>query len=272
MITIIEFLERFPDEESCLREIIRQKEMKCCGRLYRLKSRPALLCGECLKKHSIKKDTIYERSGTPLTKWFYAVYLMSQNKSGISAKQLEREIGVTYKTAWRILNRIRSVMTDDEPLEGVIEADETFIGGMNKMRASYYYEYDPGRKSVVFGMAERNGRVKAFHVPNIGKRTLMEVIEKHVKKGTLINTDQYRGYMSLKDRGYRHRTINHTYEFARGETHIQNIEGFWSMLKRGITGVYRAVSSQHLQTYCDEFAFRWNHRDDAFSSLLESSF
>ncbi|HDZ25554.1 MAG TPA: IS1595 family transposase [Candidatus Aminicenantes bacterium] len=265
---IYEFFERFPDEEACVKELIKLRQDKCCGKLYLIKSRAALLCDRCMKHISLKKGTIYEKSSTPLTKWFYALYLMSQNKSGISAKQLQREIKVTYKTAWRMLNKIRGVMNDDVPLEGVIEADETFVGGMNKKRAKYYYEYDPGRKSVVFGLAERRGRVKAFHVPNVGKRTLMKVIEENVKPGTHINTDLYPAYKSLPKRGYKHSTVNHTYRFVDNGAHIQNIECFWSMLKRGLIGVYRAVSSQHLQSYVDEFAFRWNHREDAFSPLL----
>ncbi|HEC67020.1 MAG TPA: IS1595 family transposase [bacterium] len=258
--TLNDFLTTYPDRQSCLKEVMSLKP-PCCGEYYFLKKRPVAICKTCKKHFSVLKGTIFEKSSTPLTSWFYAIYMMTKTRTGVSAKQLQREIGVTYKTAWRMMHLIRSVMKpSDKPLRGTVEVDETFVGGKSKNRANYWYASLDKEKSVLLGMVSRGGEVKVKHVPNIGRRTLLKEIESHVAKGNQIYSDHYLGYTALPQYGYKHRWVNHKWQFVQGDTHTQNIENFWSHLKRGITGTYRAVSKKHLQKYADEYAFRYNHR------------
>lgn len=209
---------------------------------------------------------------------------MSQTRCGISAKQLERELGVTYKTAWRMANKIRSMLqdNDDEPFSGTVEMDETYVGG--KRRGTKRGR--PGKdshKTPVFGMAQRNsekgkGRVVAKAVPDAKRATVMPHVRKKVLPESMVYTDEYRIYDSLNREGYQHDRVHHAEEvYVAGDVHTNTVEGFWSLLKRGIGGVYHSVSSKHLQGYLDEYSFRYNHRDEpggmfnAFLSRVEKS-
>jgi transposase-like protein len=189
---------------------------------------------------------------------------MSQTRCGISAKQLERELGVTYKTAWRMANKIRSLLQDDDetPLSGTVEIDETYVGGRRRGTK----RGRPGKDShkvPVLGMAQRKGKVVAKTVPDTKRATVMPHVKKKVLPEAMVYTDEYRVYDSLNREGYQHDRVHHAEEvYVAGDVHTNTIEGFWSLLKRGIDGVYHSVSSKHLQGYLDEYSFRYNHRDD----------
>jgi len=270
--TFYEFDGDFPDDASCLEWLVGYlypEGIHCpkCERVtkhHRVRSRTAYACQFCGHHEYPLVGTIFENSATSLKLWFHAIFLMSQTRCGISAKQLERELGVTYKTAWRMANKIRSLLQDedDEPLSGTVEMDETYVGGRRRGTK----RGRPGKdshKTPVFGMVERNGerkgRVVAKAVPNAKRATIMP----HVKKKVLPEAMVYTVYDSLNRNGYKHDRVHHAEEiYVAGDVHTNTIEGFWSLLKRGIGGVYHSVSAKHLQGYLDEYAFRYNHRDD----------
>jgi transposase-like protein len=204
--------------------------------------------------------------------WFYAIYKMASTRCGVSAKQLERELGVTYKTAWRMFHQIRKMLTDDsEPLSGTVEADETYIGGRRRGGKRGRPSKD-SHKTPVFGMVECKGRVVAAIVPNTKRATVMSHVHKKVLPETTVYTDEYRVYDNLNRQGYRHDRVHHAQEiYVAGDVHTNTIEGFWSLLKRGIGGVYHSVSSKHLQGYLNEYAFRYNHRKDEQPMFLAFS-
>jgi transposase-like protein len=232
--------------------------------------------------------TIFQDSATSLKLWFYAMYLMASTRCGISAKQLERELGVTYKTAWRMFNKIRSLMYQDgEVMDGEVEADEAYIGGMAKWKKNAQRKagIKSGRpaagsgKMPIFGLAQRaasgkHGRVLAAVVPNTSASVLLDGIEARVLDKATVYTDEYHPYDRLRKRGYVHKRVHHSQNvYVDGDAHTNTIEGFWSLLKRGISGVYHGVSTKHLQAYLDEYAFRYNNRDAAgwgmFSALMD---
>jgi len=214
-------------------------------------------------------DTIFHKSCTPLTTWFYAMYLMSATRCGISAKQIERETGVTYKTAWRMFKQIRSMLIPEKsgPLGGwnrKVEMDESYFGGKNR-RGGKRGRPGPDNttKVAVVGMVQRKGEVRAFVASDTKSDTLRGLVKEHVLPKSLVFTDDYRSYNGFGARGYTHRRINHSEGvYVVGETHTNTIEGFWSLVKNGIRGVYHSVGHHYLQTYLDEFSFRYNHRFD----------
>jgi len=285
--SLAKFFERFPDNNACLEEIknIRWPNgifCKECGKITKfykikginIKPRPAYQC-EFSGAHQVSPlaGTIFEKTTTPLQYWFYAIFLMIHTRSGISAKQLQRELGVTYKTAWRMFKQIRMLMADMDStlLEGTVEIDETFVGGKAKNRTKLWNP-DTDQKEVVMGMLQRGGKAYLKHVANTGKWTLLAQIKEHVNPKARILTDEYRSYTHLPRYGYKHDYVNHQYEYARGDVHTQNIENVWSHFKRGIYGVYRIVSKKYLQAYADEYAFRYNNRkagDKMFDLLLQ---
>ncbi|HVY76944.1 MAG TPA: IS1595 family transposase [Solirubrobacterales bacterium] len=196
--------------------------------------------------------------------WFFAVYLMSSTRCGISAKQLEREIGVTYKTAHRMFKQIRSLLADDDegPLDGDVEVDESAYGG--KPRASETHRQVLAKKShrpTIVAMVERGGRVRPLVVPDRGGRTINHVVREHVLPSSMLFTDEFTAYEAI-GRDFRgHRRIKHKAQvYAIGETHTQTVEGFFGLFKNGVRGVYHAISADYLQAYLDEYAFRYNRR------------
>jgi len=195
----------------------------------------------------------------------YAIYRLGESKSGVAATQLQRELGVTYKTAWRMLHQIRQQMhPSDTLLQGEVELDETFVhpNPYKRSTAGRKYGYDARRTgSVIFGMVERGGEAKVWHVKAAGVRILQPLIQAHVKPGTLIHTDGYLAYRTLPKRGYEHRWTDHGKgQYYTLDSHTQNIENVWSHFKRGIKGVYRHVSDTYLELYAWEFAYRYSHR------------
>jgi len=280
--SFFEFDRMFPDDETCLAWLVAHLYpdgiwCKVCQKVtthYRIKSRPSFSCGVCGHHEHPMRGTIFEDSATSLKLWFHAVYLMSSTRCGISAKQLERELGVTYKTAWRIFHKIRSMLGQDLTyFEGSVEADEAYLGGEGRWRSKPAAKGTTGRgtvKTPVFGLAQRgsNGsgsRVYARVVPDTGQRTLMGQMKQRVLPQSMIYTDEwnvYRGKGGVASQGYTHKRINHKQGvYVDGDAHTNTIEGFWSLVKSGIRGAYHGVSAKHLQAYLDEYVFRYNHRD-----------
>ena len=266
--TIRDFERDFPDDAACLdwlRSYLYPDGIFCkvCGEVtkhHRVKSRPSYSCDRCGHHEHPMASTIFQDTRTPLRTWFHAVFLMASTRCGISAKQLEREIGVTYKTAWRMFNRIRSLLNEDDgQLGGTVEIDHTYIGGRRSGKGRGYI----ANKTAVFGAVERKGRVKTAHVDTVRSKVNSRLIRKHVMPSALVYTDEGREFASLGQRGYRHRRIYHDSKvYVTGDVHTNTIEGFWSLVKRGISGVYHAVSQKHLQSYLNEYAFRYSHRSD----------
>jgi transposase len=282
--TVRDLQADFPDDDACLEWLVNYLypngiTCKNCQRItkhYRDRGRKSYSCGRCAHHVHPMSGTIFHRSTTPLTSWFYAMQLLANTKSGVSAKTLQRQLGVTYKTAWRMMHQIRLLMTTEAiQLSGEVEADETFVHANTFKRSSARkrYGYDARRTGqVVFGIVERGGKVKVWHVRSSGARVLRPLIQDNIPLGTRIHTDGYLAYRPLNNMGYEHRWTDHSKgQFYTEDSYTQNIENVWSHLKRGIKGVYRNVSAQHLQKYCDEFAFRYSyrHHPSAFWVLME---
>ncbi|MBM3939766.1 MAG: IS1595 family transposase [SAR202 cluster bacterium] len=285
--SLMEFMQQFPDDASCLDFLWRQRftpdgeharcpkcEQERVFRKYESQQlASAWTCTGCGHHLHPLVGTIFEKSSTSLHLWFYAMYLMASTRCGISAKQMERELGVTYKTAWRICHMVRKYLMqqDDEPMSGTVEADETYVGG--KRRGTRRGRPGPeSHKVAVFGMVERHGQVRAMTVPNVRKATLMPHLTKRVLPASTAYTDELKSYNGLNAAGYQHDTVNHSQEvYVSGDVYTNTIEGFWSLVKRGVGGVYHSVSAKHLQGYLNEYAWRYNLRDDGravFESLL----
>ncbi len=266
------FLERYQDESACIEELtkfrwpsgIPCKRCKSVTPHHRIKSRPAYACNTCLTQTYLMKGTIFENSKKPLTYWFYILFHMTHTKSGIASRQFSRELGVTPTTAWRMCKQIRKLMADSGgPLQGIIEIDETYIGGKGRWRGKEWWgNWEERPKIIVQGMVERGkgGRVKTQIVPNTGRQTLLKPIQKNIDKTAWLMTDGLDAYWNLHQDGYKHNSVNHSKTYVRGPIYTNNIENFWSHLKRGIRGVYRQVRPKYLQSYANEYGFRYNNR------------
>ncbi len=263
------------DEKSC-RELLGQKRWNgkpiCphCNHSseyhYKLKREGYYKCRHCRKTFTVLVGTMFEGSHIPLNKWFYAIDKFLSNKKGVSSLQLSRDIQVTQKTAWFMLNRIRYNLNDTElfiqnKFEGTVQVDETYIGGRNKGRFKFNRGRSTKQKVAVFGLLT-DKRVYALVVPNTSGRTLKPIIYGLVKPGSTIVSDEWQAYQGLSIE-YRHEMVtHHTKQYVNEKGfHTNGIEGFWSHLKRGLKGIYHAVRPKHLQMYCDEFAYRYNTRN-----------
>lgn len=222
-------------------------------------------CRDCRKQFTVTVGTIFERSHLPLNYWLYAFARMCASKKGISAKQLERELGISYKGAWFMCHRIRHAMLEDPTmLTGSVEVDETYVGGKPKKGDGKVHKRGRGtKKTPVVALVERGGNVRTRVVCDVTAKTLREAITDHVEKGTTIVTDEFRGYLGIGEvMGSEHKSVNHSsgvYGLEDG-TNTNTVESFFALLKRGVYGTYHYISKKHLQRYCDEFAFRWNYR------------
>ncbi len=277
--TIAQFNKQFPNDDACLEYLRNQnypKKIHCpnCDKdtkFHRITTRKVYGCDYCGYQISPTAGTIFEHSPTSLKLWFHAIFLMTTTRCGISAKQIERVTGVTYKTAWRMFHQIRSLLQDDlKPSTGEFELDETYIGGRGKHGKR-------GRgaagKISVFGVVKRKGEVSASPTKDLKSSTLYPIVKRHVLPDSTVYTDEFRTYNGIKRLGYKHIRVNHGAEvWAVGDAHTNTIEGFWSLLKRGINGVYHSVSEKWLQNYINEYGFRYNHRKDdkpMFLTVLE---
>jgi transposase-like protein len=264
--TVKQFNERFPDDSACLDYIFYQSygSMTACPKCgviepkyYRVNSRKCYECKDCGNQIHPLANTIFHKSSTSLKDWFYVIYLFSVAKNGISAKEIERHLGVTYKTAWRIAKQVRQLMQQgSNPLSSIVETDETYIGGRQRGKDITVQD-----KAAVFGIVERGGKVKAEHVKSSGARVLLPRLQAGIASGTTIYSDQAKVYSTIHRIGYYHDSVNHSIgEYGRGAVHTNTIEGFWSQLKRSIDGTYHSVSQKYLQSYLNEFVYRYNYR------------
>lgn len=269
--TVNDLYRDFPDDDACLDWLrnylypdgIYCKVCKTVTKHHRVASRRSYSCDRCGHHEHPTAGTIFHKSTTSLRLWFYAIYLMASSRCGISAKHLERELGVTYKTAWRMFKQIRSLLVEDDvQLSGEVEADETYVGGVEKGKRGRPGE--DSNKTPVFGVVERGGRVVAVVTDNAKKATLQPIIHEHVLPRSVIFTDEWKAYDGLDgSKEYVHHRIYHSAKvYVMGNVHTNTIEGFWSLLKRSIDGAHHSVSAKHLQSYVDEYAFRYNHRED----------
>jgi len=281
--SILQLLKAFPDEQSCIDHLEQlrwgsdvvspfdptSKVYNCKGNKYK--------CKNTGKYFNIKTNTIFDNTKMPLQKWFLAIWLVTSHKKGISSLQLGRDLDITQKSAWVMLQRIRNCfgLNNDDQMDGEIEADETYVGGKDKNRhADKKVKGNRDDKAPVLGMVQRDGKLKAVKVPNTTTETLSTEIINVVKEGATLYTDEYSSYKALK-RIYDHQFVKHSSkQYVNGRIHTNTIEGFWSLLKRGIFGIYHFTSKKHLQMYVDEFVFRYNTRkgteNERFNLLLSN--
>lgn len=248
-----------------------------CGAMERMSKlngkahRPGVYnCGHCRSQYTVTVGTVFERSKIGLDKWLLAAAYMASSKKGISSKQIERMLGVTYKTAWFMTHRLREAMKQPGGVLGgggkTVEADETYVGGKEKNKhASKRDGKNIGGmgKQMVFSLVERGGQVRSFHLPSVNAQNLRPVLNAQLDAAnTRLMTDGEGQYRILAPMFQSHESVNHgAGEYVRGEAHTNTVEGFFSILKRGIIGTFHHVSPQHLQRYVTEFDFRYNHRE-----------
>lgn len=280
---IFEVFDRFPDKSACIKylEKVRWNNNPCCpycgsSNYSTMKGEHRFHCNNCNTSFSVTVGTIFHNTKLPLQKWFLAVSLVIDAKKGIAARQLSRDIHVTKDTAWRMLMQIRKAMFEyGDLLQGIIEADETFIGGKNKNRHNDdKTKGGQGRsgkdKQLVFGVLERDGKVSARTVEDTKKATLQKIIMEKVKHDSTIMTDEWLAYNGLSKK-YVHKVIKHNEgRYVDGDIYTNTLEGFWSLFKRGFVGQYHQLSKRYLNKYLDEFCFRYNNRnnENLFETIL----
>ena len=252
---------RWPNGLRCIRcESKRVMTFQAKGKTG--KARHLYECVDCRYQYSVTAGTIFHDSHLPLTKWFLAIYLICSAKKGVSANQLKRDLAIgSYKTAWYMAHRIRLAMQEDprfcQKFSGVVEVDETYIGGKQKgIRGR-----GSANKIPVVGIKHRtSGLVRFQAVQSASQVTLAEFIRKHVKAGSQIHSDEFSGYWWLDSSEFAHKTVNHRKTYVKGTVHTNGVENVWSLFKRAIMGSYHKISAKYLPLYLDEFAFRFNHR------------
>jgi transposase-like protein len=266
--TYKQFLSQFPDDNACLEHLMRTRygdrhDCGGCGKsahYYRAKKRQAYACEYCGYQVYPKAGTPFEKSRTSLHSWFFAMHLFCASRNGVSAKELERQLGVTYKTAWRMARLIRTYMGEvdgEGPLGGtgnrIVEADKAFIGGKDKRG------HDD--KTIVLGMVERDGELVTRVIPNRREFTVTDEMTEVIRQGAQVATDEGLPFRNLVEYGFHHGTVNHSKgEYVRGDIHTNTIEGFWNLFKGAYRGTYVHVSPKYLDLYLGEFEYRWNLR------------
>jgi transposase len=273
-----EFFQRFPDEQACLEHIMTVRfggtlmDCPACGvegQFNKLRERRVYACPNCLFQIAPTANTILHDTRTPLVSWFYAMYLFCTTRHGVSGKELQRQLGVTYKTAYRIGQHIRDLTMKaqgfDALLAGHVELDEAYVGG--RRSGGKRGRGAPG-KTIVMGLAERKGNMKAVVIPNVKKDTLRDVVLGNVKPGSVVSTDELYSYNLLTGDGYLHGSVKHgakeysRYDYRSGQTfHVNTVEGFWRLFKASVRSTHVQISAKHMQRYLSEFTFRANHRE-----------
>jgi transposase len=253
--TLVDFQKEFPNDDVCLAYIFNSKYPNIKG-YYRVKNRKCYADAQGNQINPLS-GTIFEKSSTTLTKWLLAIYLFSQSKNGVSAKELQRHLGVTYKCAWRMASKIRALMKDggNDKLNGIVEIDETYIGGKDKRADGFK------NKQAVLGMVERGGNIKATTIDGRQTHIILGEVKKNIDRKADVMSDEANVYKKLPRIGYESHRVKHGKKhWVLGNVHTNTIEGFWGQLKTSIRGTYHSVSKKHLQAYIDEFSFRYNHR------------
>ena len=283
-LTVRQFFARFPDDDTCLHHIMEVRfglrhVCSACGveaTFHKLANRKAYSCAQCGAHLYPCAGTIFQDSRTPLQLWFYAIYLFVTTRHGVSGKELQRSLGVTYKTAWRMGDQIRKLMQKAdgfEILQGHVEADEAYVGGVRPGKRGR----GAAGKTIVMGLKQRDGRIRAEVIENIKKATLREVVLRNVEPGAIVSTDELMSYGLLEGDGFTHGTVKHGakeyayYDYRHGVTHhVNNVESFWRLFKKSIASTQIHVSQKHMGKYLGEFTFRSNHRakENAMFDLL----
>ncbi len=280
----IELLDHFKDQQTCIEHLEKQRwngRPVCpfCGhdKVYKTNRGYKCASSDCYKKFTVTVGSVFENSKIPLRYWFAAIYLCAGHKKGISSHQLGRDLNISQKTAWFLLHRVREMLREKSPvmLSNDVEIDETFIGGKEKNKhRNKKTEGSQGRsvktKSAVLGIIERKGKIVVVPVKNTAAETIQPIMVKTVQAGSNIHTDEWGGYSGL-NKNYNHNVVRHGLgEYVVGLSHTNNVENFWSHLKRGITGIHHQVSEKHLHRYCDAQAFRFNTRNENESERFDT--
>lgn len=272
--SVRDFFKQFPDDDACLNRVMEVRFgmrhiCRHCGKdasFHRISGRKAFACAACGHHVYPCAGTIFQDSRTPLQTWFYAIYLFIATRHGVSGKELQRTLGVTYKTAWRIGQQIRDLMGKANGfamLKGHVELDEAYIGGRRPGKRGR----GAAGKTIVMGLKERGGKITTRVIPNVKKDTLRGVVLENVEPGAAVSTDELYSYGLLTGDGYRHGAVKHGakewsyYDYRTGETHHTNhVESFWKLFKKSIASTHIHVSEAYMDRYLGEFAFRSNHR------------
>lgn len=270
--TMMHLMEKFHSDDKCRAALEKLRWPngvecpRCKGRKHSpVGDREVYDCRSCGYQFSVTSGTIFHDTHLPLNKWFVAIYLIVESKKGISANQIKRVLGVSYKTAWYLCHRIRAAMTEHNApkLDGTVEIDETFVGG--KLEGAGLGNY-LANKSIVIGVIQRGGKVRLQKIAMRDKDTIHQFVREHCSPDTeLIITDSLNSYQGLADDNTRHETVNHfAKEWVRGDIHTNGIENVWSLLKRSVIGAYHKVSAKHIDAYLDELEWRFNNRANPY--------
>jgi transposase-like protein len=283
--TFLEAVTYFSSEVVCVEFLSNLKwggAEKCCTRcgstaVYGLRTRPVFKCRDCKKQFSMKKDTIMEKSPLPMSKWLPVLWMVVNDKNGVSSYEVARGIGVSQQTAWFMTHRCREAIQNGSlvKLKGEVEIDETYVGGAakfmhKKRKAEKLITPSHSGKTVVMGMVERKGEVRAKVVDSAKRRNLLPHVWENIEKGSKVYTDKLRSYDVLGEH-YDHSSVDHMKTYVDGDTHTNTLENFWMLFKRSVKGTYVHIAPYHTDRYLDEQIFRYNNRKDTDSGRFEKA-